>query len=68
MKRILFFVAIVTLPALSLFFLFDHFNIGIVGSRLVVSLCFGLVLSTYFLLRFSKNKRNATKKEEDTKD
>lgn len=58
MTRFLTFTAILVIPALALYLLFDFFSIGNEDSWVVVSLSFGLVLSAYFLLRFPIKKRH----------
>lgn len=57
MKTLLTSAGVLAVPALALYVMFEIFNIGNEGSRLVVSIAFGLVLSIYILARFPRDKR-----------
>lgn len=60
MKKLLKYAIIIMAPPLFLFFFFHLLNIGNEGVRLVISICFGAVLSAYILTGMNdKNSSSA---------
>lgn len=64
MKRFLLYTAILVLPALLFYLMFEFFDMGYESNRGFVSVFAGLSLSANYLLRLPSNKHNSAQTEE----
>lgn len=63
MRKILISVLILVAPAVLLYLFLQFFDIGNSEVRLVVSVCFGIVLSSYVVLKYRGQPSHSVNKE-----